>query len=339
MFRKVLFVLLVLLVVSLSSCAKLEGWLGLDVETSSSSEESSSTVLETGHVHEYEKTVVAPLCDNKGYTRYTCICGYEYVDNFINETSAHDFVRGHCTACGEINYADIVNLVSTEAMKANVSVTVKYIVRGFGFETTVGVSNGSGVIFDYFDGEYYVLTNNHVVFSKEMSEKAEGRKFFVTDYSGNQFQATLIENSGKAEYDLAILKFTSVEKYTVLDIAEKNEERGQGVISLGQPQGQPNTITMGANLGYGRVTITGSDTTECNVSFDVLHHNAYINNGSSGGALLDTDLKIVGINYAGAEHQEGEKESSSYAVPAEKVREYFTLVGYEYKPFNNGEMS
>ena len=338
MFKRAFVVLLVLLTFALSSCSAIEGLLGLNQEASSSSESSSSTDTEVKHQHSYTSTVVPPVCDNKGYTRHLCACGYEYIDNFINETTTHDFKRGICSVCGEINYADIVNLVSTEAIKANVSVTVKYINKGFGFETTVGTSNGSGVIFDYSNGEYYLLTNNHVVYSKEMSERSEGRKFFVTDYSGNEYQATLVEGSAKAEYDLAILKFSSEEAYKVLDIAEMNSERGSSVISLGQPQGQPNTITMGENIGYGRVTISDSDTTECNVSFDALRHNAYINNGSSGGALLDTNLDIIGVNYAGAAPEEG-KEPSSYSIPAEKIREFLTLVGYEYKPFNDGAQS
>ncbi len=337
MLKRTLLILLVFLTVAFCSCDFIDDLLNIE-ESSSSSEQTQTTSGPTGHQHSFTSTVVAPVCDNKGYTRHLCACGYEYVDNFINETTTHDFVRGICSVCGEINYSDIVNLVSTEAIKANVSVTVKYINKGFGFEATVGVSNGSGVIFDYSGGEYYLLTNNHVVYSKEMSESSNSTKYYITDYSGKEYQATLVEGSAKPEYDLAILKFSSEDAHKVLDIVDKNNERGSSVISLGQPQGQANTITMGENLGYGRVTITDSDVTECNVSFDTLHHNGYINKGSSGGALLDCNLKIIGINYAGAELEEG-KDPNSYSIPAEKILEYFTLVGYEYKPFNNGQLS
>ena len=320
---------------ALSSCTLFE-----NKEQSSSNSVSSSTQSTQGtleHQHSFEQTVIAPACDNRGYTRNICVCGYEYVDNFINEEGTHTFERGICKVCGEFNYAEIVNLVSTEAMKANVSVTTKYINKGFGFEVEVGSSNGSGVIVDYSNGEYYLLTNNHVVFSKEMSETSEGRRFYVTDYSGNEYQATLIEGSALPEYDLALLKFSSDKKYTVLDVASKDAARGEIAVSLGQPQGQPNTITMGEVLNYGRVTITDSDVTECNVSFDTLHHDAYINNGSSGGALVDSKLQLIGVNYAGALSSNTSSKSNSYAIPASRILEYFVKIGYTYEPFNQGK--
>lgn len=333
--KKILALLLAFIVVAMSSCTLFDG---VD-ENGSSGPVSSSTQSSSGtgeHQHSFEEVVVAPVCNNRGYTRHICVCGYEFIDNFINDEGTHSYERGICKECGDVNHAEIVNLISTEAIKANVSVTTKYITKGFGFEVTTGVSNGSGVIVDYKDGEYYLLTNNHVVYSKEMSADSTGRKFYVTDYSGNEYQATLIEGSALANYDLALLKFSSGEQYTVLDVASKNAERGELVVSLGQPQGQPNTITMGEVLNYGRVTITDSDVTECNVSFDTLHHDAYINNGSSGGALVDSSLQLIGVNYAGTAHEQG-KPSNSYAIPAEKILEYFDEIDYNYKPFNQGK--
>jgi S1-C subfamily serine protease len=320
--KKILAIVLALCTLALSSCTLFE-----KTEKGGSSTVSSSTQSSTegtGHQHEFTEEIVPPVCENRGYTRHTCLCGYEFIDNFINEEGTHTFERGICTVCGEFDYAEIVNLVSTEAMKANVSVTTKYINKGFGFEVTVGLSHGSGVIIDYKNGEYYFLTNNHVVFSKEMSAESEGRRFFVTDYSGNEFQATLIENSALPEYDLALLKFSSDKQYTVLDVAEKDAERGEVAVSLGQPQGQPNTVTMGEVINYGRVTITDSDVTECNVSFDTLHHDAYINNGSSGGPLLNTDLNVIGVNYAVSKSTE-----FAAAIPAEKVIEFLKQYFYE----------
>lgn len=330
--KKALIILLAFLMLMMSSCELLDLFDNGDADESTS----SSTIVDQSHKHSFTSTQVAPICDQRGYTHNVCACGYEYIDNFINELGTHTFERGICTVCGEVDYAEIVNMISTEAIKANVSVKTLYVNKGFGFETQVGASNGSGVIINYANGEYYLLTNNHVVYSKELSERSTGKRYYVTDYMGNEYQATLIGGSARADYDLALLKFESQEKYTVLDLEEGNSQRGDMVVSLGQPEGQPNTITLGEVKSYTRVTITDSDVTECNVSFEVLQHDAYINNGSSGGALLDSKLNVIGINYAGTESEDG-KNTSSYAIPVEKVYEYFGVVGYDYKPFNQAE--
>ena len=60
-----------------------------------------------------------------------------------------------------------------------------------------------------------------------------------------------------------------------------------------------------------------------NVRFDVMTHTAYINHGSSGGPLLNSELKVVGVNFAGSETAE-----KGCAVPAEKVAEFLSAYVY-----------
>lgn len=323
---KRLLLILVALLLALCSCD-----VSMDTPNNdaSSSTSTPSSTNGTDHSHVFTDEVVAPLCVNKGYTLHKCACGYEYADDFTNPIGSHTFERGICTACEELDYAQIVNIVSTESIKANVSVTAVYQNKYYNIYTDVGMSNGSGVIFKYSNNEYYLLTNNHVVYNKELSAKSNTTRFYVTDYLGTQIQATLVENSALAEYDLAILKFSSTESYTILQLGNENPELGELVIALGQPEGQSNTITLGRVKDYGRVTITDADTTECNVSFDSLKHDAYINNGSSGGALLDASFRIIGVNFAGATDQDG-KSLGSFAIPVEKIYEYFDKIGFQY---------
>ena len=51
------------------------------------------------HTHVYEEEVTAPSCTEKGYTTYTCDCGYSYTDNETDKI-AHNYVDGACSACG-----------------------------------------------------------------------------------------------------------------------------------------------------------------------------------------------------------------------------------------------
>lgn len=292
------------------------------------SSEGESFIIPPGHTHSFTDTIVAPACIEKGYTKHACACGYYYLDTFTSAVGSHTFESGVCTACQEIDYAELINIISTQTIKANVTVQAKYSNRAFmGVESIVGISNGSGVIIKHTDGEYYVLTNNHVVYSESLEESTSYTNYYVVDYIGTEYQATLVARL--SAYDLAIVKFSSEESYTVLSPEQGNSEQGDLVISLGQPEGQSNTITLGNTVGYTRVTLRDTKTSESNVQFSVLEHDAYINSGSSGGALLDANLNIIGINYAGALDDDG-NSVASYAIPVEKIYEFFDKVGFAY---------
>ena len=58
-----------------------------------------------------------------------------------------------------------------------------------------------------------------------------------------------------------------------------------------------------------------------NVKFEVYRHDAPINSGSSGGAILDYNYNIIGINYASSTDANG-KFLNAFAVPIEKVKEF-----------------
>ncbi len=299
-------------------------------EDTSSDDEESSIIIPPGHTHTFEDTIVQAGCVDKGYTKHLCDeCGYYYLDTFTSAKGEHDFIDGVCTECDEIDYAELINIISTNTIKANVTVQTKYSNRAFaGLESVVGISNGSGVIIKHTDGEYYVLTNNHVVYSESLEESTSYTNYYVVDYIGTEYQATLVARL--SAYDLAIVKFTSEESYTVLSLEEGNSEQGDLVISLGQPEGQSNTITLGNTVGYTRVALRDTKASESNVQFNVLEHDAYINSGSSGGALLDANLNIIGINYAGSMDEDG-NSVASYAIPVERVYEFFGKVGFIYQ--------
>ena len=292
---------------------------------------------ESVHTHEFAHQKVFPVCESDGYTKHTCECGYEYIDSFVTASGKHEFNRGVCLVCGEIDYPDLINIISTETIKANVSVRTEYVNKGFGFSSqVVGVSRGSGVIIKGVETstgiEYYALSNNHVVYNEEMEKKTSYTNFYIVDYQGNEYTAECVANL--SQYDLSILKFKSKDAYTVLELEAVNSEKGDLVVSLGQPEGQSNAITLGNVVAYGKVTLSDTKVSESNVKFEVLNHDAYINNGSSGGALLDAKLRVIGINYAGAISDTGEN-LASYAIPVEKVYEFFEKVGFDYPTNDN----
>ena len=217
-----------------------------------------------------------------------------------------------------LDYEELINTVTLEGVRATVMLSVEKFNLGGMLGTTklnVTQATGSGVIFAESGGYYYCLTNNHVV----STDKA-GREIKLFDYCTRAYSGELVCED--ADYDLAVVRFKKnfSDELKVLDFNDDVLAIGEKVIAIGSPGGQQNAVTIGEVLKYAKANITGADESVSNITFSVLWHSAPMNSGSSGGVLVDTALRIVGINYAAAS-SEG-KFAYGLTVPAEKVREF-----------------
>jgi serine protease DegQ len=161
---------------------------------------------------------------------------------------------------------------------------------------------GSGIIYST-DG--YIVTNNHVV--------ETGNSYTVAFASGEQVPATLVGTDPAT--DVAVLK---VDK-TGLPAAtfEKNlPQVGQLAVALGSPLGFENTVTAGIVSGLQR-TIPGS-AQESQALVDLIQTDAAISPGNSGGALVDADSKVIGMNVAYIPPAQS-AVSIGFAIPATTV--------------------
>lgn len=203
------------------------------------------------------------------------------------------------------DYMYLTNKITKEIMPSCVTVSNMY-------------NYGSGVIFDEDDGYYYVLTNNHVA-PMDQSYAVYTNNPFIS------YEATYIRSD--VSYDLAILR---IKKYNnslkVIELAQQNPCKNDLVISIGSPERQVNSITYGIITQYCQTTL--SDKTS-DVDFEVIKHSSYINNGSSGGVLLNDSLQAVGVNFAGSENEETGDFVYGLAVPIEKVLEFINLESYK----------
>lgn len=220
------------------------------------------------------------------------------------------------------DYATLTNKITTEVMKCNVTVYAKSYNTFLGIETSSQTSSGSGIIFyESSNANYYLITNNHVV---EKADSYSEVTYSVEDYVGNKYNAYLKHK--EADYDLAVLYFkkgsTTLGKIT---LGHTNPQENDDMVAVGQPKGQSNAITYGVISRYTSINLSNTKPNESNVTFNVIKHNANINKGSSGGAILNMKLELVGINYAASEDTEG-NFSAGYAIPIEKVNEF--LVAY-----------
>jgi Do/DeqQ family serine protease len=140
---------------------------------------------------------------------------------------------------------------------------------------------GSGVIVTT-DG--YILTNNHVV---EGADKIE-----VEMADRRQLTAKVIGADPRS--DLAVIKIEG-SGFTALPIGDSNKtEVGDLVLAVGNPLGVGQTVTMGIISAKGRATSRGGDPTTAPYE-DFLQTDASINQGNSGGALVNLRGELIGI--------------------------------------------
>jgi serine protease DegQ len=142
-------------------------------------------------------------------------------------------------------------------------------------------SLGSGVI---FNSEGYVVTSNHVI------EGAEGISAILGD--GRTAKANLVGKD--LETDLAVLKLT-INHLPIIPIADRVPDVGDVVLAIGNPFGLNNTVTMGIISARGR-PIDRSQQPDKTSYEDFIQTDAAINQGNSGGALVNALGELVGIN-------------------------------------------
>ena len=219
-----------------------------------------------------------------------------------------------------IDAATITNTITTDTIKGVVKVYNKSYNTFLGITTDSYTSQGSGVIWKAKDGYYYALTNCHVAKKKSGYDKQE---ITVVDYQGKEYEGKLLTANNL--YDLAIVRFKNKsQNLKVVPMANQNPKRNDDIIALGAPKNQSNAITFGTVLNYHTLTLD-CETYLSNVKFDVIEHDAFINNGSSGGPLLDSNLHLIGLNYASSKSG---SPQYSYAIPIEKIQVFLKNSGY-----------
>ena len=140
---------------------------------------------------------------------------------------------------------------------------------------------GSGVIIDAAKG--YILTNNHVI--------SQADKISVQLNDGREFDAKLI--GGDDQSDIALLQVQNPSNLTQIAIADSDKLRvGDFAVAVGNPFGLGQTATSGivSALGRSGLNLEGLE--------NFIQTDASINRGNSGGALLNLNGELNGINTA-----------------------------------------
>jgi S1-C subfamily serine protease len=224
-------------------------------------------------------------------------------------------------------HREFIEKVANNSITANIKIIQLTYESGYN-STSTGVSAGaSGVIFHREDNKYFALTANHVIAELEGVDRTEiiAMGFDDIDFdidkfgSGvanhyKQFPVCMIEYTSE-KYDLAVISFVSDEEYAVLPLAESAPKYGNKVASMSNPYGERNIVTAGRikskkNWNY--------EDESGKFQYQIMNHSALTSAGSSGSALLNKDLEIVGINLGGNENL-FRQFVSGMAIPIDQV--------------------
>jgi len=167
---------------------------------------------------------------------------------------------------------------------------------------------GSGIIVRQKDGVYYALTNNHVV--------DEANEITVAMRDGKEYSAQLV---GKDERkDLALVSFKTNDYYPLAALGDSDSVVvGDWAIAIGNPLGEQFSfsVTMGIVSAVGRTGGPGG-----NIN-DFIQTDAPINQGNSGGPLVNIKGEVIGINTWIASNQSGGGNVGlGFAIPINNVK-------------------
>lgn len=180
-------------------------------------------------------------------------------------------------------------------------------------QQTIGTLNlksiGSGVIISE-DG--LILTNAHVV--------SMASKIYITFYNGAREEASIVAVSHRD--DLALIRVSSPPQIKPVRIAN-DLMVGETVIAIGNPLGLENSVTAGIVSGVNR-ELTDSSTGKV-IFRGLIQTDAPVNPGSSGGALLNLDGELVGINLAVVQTAQSISLAISFTKIKSVLQEYEQL--------------
>lgn len=204
---------------------------------------------------------------------------------------------------------DVSDMVEA-VMPAMVSIVNNYTTTGMNIwgqtYSQPGVASGSGIIIGETESELLIATNNHVV------ENATSLEITFIDES----TAEAVVKGTDSDMDLAViavplssLKEDTLNAITVAKLGDSdNLKLGEPVVAIGNALGYGQSVTNGIISALDREL-----TTEDGSTGTYIQTNAAINHGNSGGALLNINGEVIGINAAKIDGST--VEGMGYAIP------------------------
>jgi S1-C subfamily serine protease len=248
----------------------------------------------------------------------------------IQELTGQDTVASSSTSTTVVPSAD-------KGTVAGVAKAVSPSIVEINAASNAGSSTGSGVIITS-DGE--IITNNHVI--------AGASQIKVSTSDGKTYTAKVVGTDSKK--DLALIKLEGASGLKTATLGDSDGVRvGDEVVAIGSPEGLTGTVTSGIVSALNRdVTVStdegqqqqqggggwpfefggqqfNGDTGSSTTTYKALQTDASLNPGNSGGALIDMNGNIIGINSAmysaaGSGSSDAGSVGLGFAIPINTVK-------------------
>lgn len=165
---------------------------------------------------------------------------------------------------------------------------------------------GSGVI---ISADGYIVTNNHVI--------ADAERLEVTLNDNRNYPATIV--GADPTTDLALIKIDAPDLHVIPMGDSEKLHVGEWVLAVGNPFGFTSTVTSGIVSAKARNISSSTGTPSSGGIESYIQTDAAVNQGNSGGALVNLDGELVGINTA-IYSQTGAYAGCSFAIPTSIVQ-------------------
>jgi serine protease Do len=218
---------------------------------------------------------------------------------------------------------NLISQIAKDVGQSVVSVDVQSQTTGqdfFGFSQQLNQqSAGTGFI---ISSDGVIVTNRHVVpdgTSSVTVTLADGTRFTNVQVLGR--------TASSSSLDVAFLKITDLKGKTLVPVTLGNSAKtqvGDRVVAIGNALGQfQNTVTSGIISGYGRDVQAGSSSGSSTESLtDLFQTDAAINEGNSGGPLVNINGEVIGLNTAVASNA----QNIGFSIPINDIKGLITSV-------------
>ena len=321
----VAFILPVLLVLSMASCAAFGG--GRDGRSA------YEVAVENGYTGDEESWLASLKGDDLSLSDV-----YAAAREAGFEGSLLDFLKEYLSYDdGDLARAGIAPTSAriSNSLLASVSVTCsfEYQVTSYGgwgwgsggTTTKTAQQSGSGVIYrlDKEKGDAYIITNYHVVYyyaALTQDHVSDAIKVYLYGSESERYAIDAIYLGGSMNYDIAILKVEGSDviknsSALAVSVADSNLLTvGDTAIAIGNAEGEGISVTRGVvSVDSEYIQMQACDNVSI-VSYRLLRVDSAINSGNSGGGLFDEDGRLIGI--VNAKINSTSVENIGYAIPS-----------------------
>lgn len=243
------------------------------------------------------------------------------VSNTSNET-VKSSTPSSTSQISLVNYSETGIGVAQKVLPSVVGIKVEYSISSIFYKgsSNTATAEGSGVIISE-DG--YILTNNHIINSSSSSSYYEvGKANKITVYLYNdetEYEGTIVGTDEQT--DLAVIKIDKT-GLTAAELGDSDSVQvGEFAMAIGNPLGMQSSVSSGT------ISAVNRSVTSDNVTYKLIQTDAAINSGNSGGALVNSQGQVIGINTL--KMSGSGIEGMGFAIPINSTKDiYSQLIQY-----------